>query len=234
MIRMLLVVYCMGIRSERRLCEEVHLNLAYRWFCGLGLDGKVPDHSTFSKNRRGRFRESNIAGILTVAVFAWKPVAKGFAEGGKAAVGGALLASMNTASEYGFGAVIATLPGFIVIRDALTAIPNPLVNEAVTVTALSGVTGSASGGMSIALAAMSNQFIAAANANGIPMQVLHRVASMASGGMDTLPHNGAVITLLAVCGLTHKQSYRDIFAVTCIKTTAAFVVIAVYYLTGLV
>ena len=60
MIRMLLVGYCLGIRSERRLCEEVHLNLAYRWFCRLGLDGKVPDHSTFSKNRHGRFRESDI------------------------------------------------------------------------------------------------------------------------------------------------------------------------------
>jgi transposase len=59
MMRMLIVGYCMGIRSERRLCEEVHLNLAYRWFCRLGLDGKVPDHSTFSKNRHGRFRQSN-------------------------------------------------------------------------------------------------------------------------------------------------------------------------------
>jgi transposase len=60
MIRMLLIGYCFGIRSERRLCEEVHLNLAYRWFCRLGLDGAVPDHSTFSKNRHGRFRESNL------------------------------------------------------------------------------------------------------------------------------------------------------------------------------
>ena len=60
MIRMLLVGYCFGIRSERRLCEEVHLNLAYRWFCRLGLDGDVPDHSTFSKNRHGRFRESDL------------------------------------------------------------------------------------------------------------------------------------------------------------------------------
>src|SRR5246127_654367 len=59
MIRMLLVGYCLGIRSERRLCEEVHLNLAYRWFCRLGLQGKIPDHSTFSKNRHGRFRESD-------------------------------------------------------------------------------------------------------------------------------------------------------------------------------
>src|ERR1700726_3924008 len=60
MIRMLIVGYCVGIRSERRLCEEVHLNLAYRWFCRLGLDGDVPDHSTFSKNRHGRFRESDL------------------------------------------------------------------------------------------------------------------------------------------------------------------------------
>src|SRR5215472_10049168 len=60
MIRMLIVGYCFGIRSERRLCEEVHLNLAYRWFCRLGLDGAVPDHSTFSKNRHGRFRESDV------------------------------------------------------------------------------------------------------------------------------------------------------------------------------
>jgi transposase len=60
MIRMLIVGYCFGVRSERRLCEEVHLNLAYRWFCRLGLDGEVPDHSTFSKNRHGRFRESDL------------------------------------------------------------------------------------------------------------------------------------------------------------------------------
>jgi transposase len=60
MIRMLIVGYCFGIRSERRLCEEVHLNLAYRWFCRLGLDGAVPDHSTFSKNPHGRFRESDL------------------------------------------------------------------------------------------------------------------------------------------------------------------------------
>src|SRR5947199_7119395 len=60
MMRMLIVGYCFGVRSERRLCEEVHLNLAYRWFCRLGLDGEVPDHSTFSKNRHGRFRDSDL------------------------------------------------------------------------------------------------------------------------------------------------------------------------------
>ena len=175
-----------------------------------------------------------LVGILTVLIFAWKQVRERFAAGSQTAIGGALLASMNTASEYGFGAVIASLPGFLIVADALRAIPNPLVNEAVTVTALAGITGSASGGMSIALAAMADTFIANANAAGIPMEVLHRVAAMASGGMDTLPHNGAVITLLAVCGLTHRQSYKDIFAITLIKTAAVFVIIGVYYATGLV
>jgi H+/gluconate symporter-like permease len=174
-----------------------------------------------------------LVGILTVLAFAFKPVMAKFADGTKAAVAGALLASMNTASEYGFGGVIASLPGFVVVADALKAIPNPLVNEAITVTTLAGITGSASGGMSIALAAMSDTFIQAANAAHIPLEVFHRVASMASGCMDTLPHNGAVITLLAVTGLTHKTSYGDIFAVTCIKTAAVFVVITFYYLTGI-
>jgi len=175
-----------------------------------------------------------LVGILSVIAFAWKPVISKFAEGSKSAIGGALLASMNTASEYGFGAVIAALPGFLFIADALKAIPNPLVNEAISVTALAGITGSASGGMSIALAAMAETFIANAQAAGIPLEVFHRVAAMASGGMDTLPHNGAVITLLAVTGLTHRQAYKDIFAITCIKTMAVFVVIATFYLTGIV
>ncbi|HET8897236.1 MAG TPA: GntP family permease [Rhodanobacteraceae bacterium] len=175
-----------------------------------------------------------LAGILCVLAFAWKPVVAHFASGSQAAVGGALLASMNTASEYGFGAVIAALPGFKLVADALHSIPNPLVNEAVTVTALAGITGSASGGMGIALGAMADTFIANAHAAGIPLEVMHRVAAMASGGMDTLPHNGAVITLLAVTGLTHRQAYRDIFAITVIKTLAVFVVITLYYLTGLV
>jgi H+/gluconate symporter-like permease len=174
-----------------------------------------------------------LLGILTVFLFAWRPVTMKFADGSKAAVAGALLASLNTASEYGFGGVIAALPGFTLIADALKSIPNPLVNVAISVTVLAGITGSASGGMSIALAAMSDNFIAAAEAAKIPLEVLHRIASMASGGMDTLPHNGAVITLLAVTGLTHREAYKDIFVITLTKTAAVFFVIVVYYLTGI-
>ncbi|HEX2831306.1 MAG TPA: GntP family permease [Burkholderiales bacterium] len=174
-----------------------------------------------------------LLGIVTVVVLAWKPVSERFAEGTKTAVAGSLLAATNTAAEYGFGGVIAALPGFLLIADGLKAIPGVLVNEAVTVTALAGITGSASGGLSIALAAMSDSFVAGANAAGIPLEVLHRIASMASGGMDTLPHNGAVITLLAVTGLTHKVAYGDIFVITLIKTAAVFVAIAVFYTTGI-
>jgi H+/gluconate symporter-like permease len=108
------------------------------------------------------------------------------------------------------------------------------VNGAVTTTTLAGITGSASGGMGIALSAMAEKYNQAIVAAHIPPEVMHRVVAMASGGMDTLPHNGAVITLLAVTGLTHRQSYRDIFAVTVIKTLAVFFIIAFYSLTGIV
>jgi H+/gluconate symporter-like permease len=149
---------------------------------------------------------------------------------------GSLLAVMNTASEVGYGNVIAALPGFKTIAAALLGIKiggTPLVSQAVSVTTLAGITGSASGGMSIALDLMSKDWLAWANSIGMSPEILHRVASMASGGCDTLPHNGAVITLLAVCGLTHKTSYIDIGAMTLIKTTAVFVVILLYTITGL-
>jgi len=175
-----------------------------------------------------------VLGILTVTAFAWRRMMPTFVKASHAAIAGCLLASINTASEFGFGAVMAALPGFAAIQAALAAIPNPLINEAITVTTLAGVTWSASGGLSLALAAMAETFKAAAIAAHIPFEVLHRVAAMACGGMDTLPHNGAIITLLAITGLTHRQSYGDIFAITVIKTSAVFVVIAVYYLTGIV
>src|SRR6266550_952712 len=95
MIRMLLVGYCVGIRSERRLCEEVHLNLAYRWFCRLGLDGDVPDHSTFSKNRHGRFRDSDLLRELFESV-----VRRCMAEGLVSGEGFAVDASMIMADAH--------------------------------------------------------------------------------------------------------------------------------------
>lgn len=176
-----------------------------------------------------------ICGLLVAATIGFRQLKGKIAQGMDRAVAGAMLAALNTGSEYGFGAVIAAMPGFAIIKGGLAnAFSNPLLNEAVSVNLLAGITGSASGGMSIALAAMAESFKAAASASGIPAEVLHRVASMASGGMDTLPHNGAVITVLMITGMTHRQSYRDIFALTLIKTMAVFVVIAIYTVTGLV
>ncbi|MDR1702425.1 MAG: GntP family permease [Sporomusaceae bacterium] len=149
---------------------------------------------------------------------------------------GSLLAIMNTGSEVGYGNVIASLPGFAAISNALLGIQiggTPLVSEAVTVTTLAGITGSASGGLSIALDLMAKDWLLWANSIGMSPEILHRIASMASGGMDTLPHNGAVITLLAVCGLTHRESYKDIFMITMSKTAVVFVVIAFHLATGI-
>lgn len=149
---------------------------------------------------------------------------------------GSLLAIMNTASEVGYGNVISQLPGFVHVAHALTSITiggTPLVSEAVSVTVLAGITGSASGGLAIALELMSKEWIAWGAQIGMGPEILHRVASMASGGLDTLPHNGAVITLLAVCGMTHKESYKNIFAITLMKTLAVFVIIIIYSITGL-
>ncbi|PAD65411.1 transporter [Bacillus siamensis] len=174
-------------------------------------------------------------GIMTTILFDWKKVLFNLKEGLNVGIGGALLASMNTGAEYGFGGIIAALPGFKAVSSGISqTFTDPLVNGAVTTTALAGITGSASGGMGIALSTMSAAYTEAIHTFHIPPEVMHRVISMASGGMDTLPHNGAVITLLAVTGLTHRQSYRDIFAITVIKTAAVFVIIGIYSLTGLV
>lgn len=173
-------------------------------------------------------------GILATLILGWGRIRGKFTNSTQIAVTGSLLAGVNTASEYGFGAVIAALPGFKLVADTLSNIENPLINLAVSVNVLAGITGSSSGGLSLTLGALGDHFVALAHQHAIPAEVMHRVASIAAGGMDTLPHNGAIITLLAVTGLTHRQAYGDIFVLTIFKTMAAFVVIAVFYLTGLI
>jgi len=202
-------------------------------FAALGLDNYSIDVT--SNVAIWAVEIALVAGILAALLFDWKRVMENMKEGLNTSINGSLLAVMNTASEYGFGGIIAALPGFAKISDSISGtFTNPLVNGAVTTSALAGITGSASGGMGIALSAMGDQFNKAIAAANIPPEVMHRVVAMASGGMDTLPHNGAVITLLAVTGLTHKQSYGDIFVITLIKTLAVFVVIIIYTLFGIV
>lgn len=141
---------------------------------------------------------------------------------------GSMLPIFNTASEVGYGSVIASLPAFLLVRDAMSAVTtNPVLGVFIAVNVLAGITGSASGGLSIALQAMSQQYIAEAQLQNISMDLLARVASMSSGGFDSLPHNGAVITLLAICGLTHRQSYVDIFVCSCAIPVLATIVVIV-------
>jgi H+/gluconate symporter-like permease len=123
-----------------------------------------------------------------------------------------LLPIFNTASLVGFGAVIASLAAFVIIRDTVVGLggDNPLISLAIAVNVLAGMTGSASGGMSIALSTLGDTYLAMAYAQGINPELLHRVTAVATGGLDTLPHNGAVITLLAITGLTHRQAYFDL------------------------
>lgn len=128
---------------------------------------------------------------------------------------GFMLPLFNTASEVGYGAVVASLAGFALIRDAVLRVSdNPLVSEAVAMNVLAGITGSSSGGLSIALQTLGADYLRMAEAAAISPELLHRVAVMAAGGMDTLPHCGAIITLLSICKLSHRQSYGDIAAVT--------------------
>lgn len=146
-----------------------------------------------------------------------------------------LFAILNTAAAVGYGNVIATLGSFTVIKNALLGISsNPLIAEGISISCLSGVTGSATGGMSISLQALGDNLLQLANSSGISPEVLHRVATVACGGLDSLPHNGAVITLLAVCGLSHKKSYFDIFMVSVVIPTVALVVTIILGSMGIV
>jgi H+/gluconate symporter-like permease len=134
-----------------------------------------------------------------------------------------LLPVFNTASEVGYGTVIASLAAFVVVRDFIVNLSpeNPLISEALAVTTLAGITGSASGGLSIALSTLGGTFVELAIAKGIAPELLHRVASMAAGAFDTLPHNGAVITLFAITKLSHRESYADIFIVAVVVPAIA-------------
>lgn len=138
-----------------------------------------------------------------------------------------VLPLLNTASQVGFGAVIASLAGFALIRDAVLGIApgNPLVSISIAVNVLAGITGSASGGMSIALQTLGAAWLAQGQAAGISPELLHRVVAIATGGLDALPHNGAVITLLGICGLTHRQAYADIFVVAVAIPVLSLVVV---------
>jgi len=133
-----------------------------------------------------------------------------------------VLPAISVASLVGFGAVIAAMPAFTMVRDWVLSIGGgPLVSLAVATNVLAGLTGSASGGLTIALDTLGDTYLRLAQQTGISPALMHRVAVISSGTLDMLPHNGAVVTLLAVCGLTHRDSYFDLVMVAIVGVMVA-------------
>jgi H+/gluconate symporter-like permease len=137
-----------------------------------------------------------------------------------------VLPAISVASLVGFGAVVAALPAFDAVRDWVLSIEGgPLVSLAVATNVLAALTGSASGGLTIALDALGNTYMQLAAQTGINPALMHRVAVIGSGTLDSLPHNGAVVTLLALCGLSHRESYFDIVMVAIVGAILALVAV---------
>ena len=182
------------------------------------------DLSFLAEERWGATSLSKVAGVWSVAVALAAAVVTvvivnrsrlpALRKSVDAGANASVLPAFSVASLVGFGAVVAALPGFALVRDGVLSIGGgPLVSLAVATNVLAALTGSASGGMMIALDALGDTYMRLAAEAGINPALLHRVAAIAAGTLDSLPHNGAVVSLLAVCGLTHRESYLDIVIV---------------------
>ena len=182
------------------------------------------DFSFLTQEQWGGTSLSAVAGVWSVVVALTAAVATLIAmnrsrlpalrESMDAGANASVLPILSVASLVGFGAVIAALPVFAAVRDWLLTIEGgPLVSLAVATNVLAALTGSASGGLTIALDALGESYMTLAAQTGIDPALMHRVAVIGSGTLDILPHNGAVVTLLALCGSSHRESYLDIVVV---------------------
>jgi H+/gluconate symporter-like permease len=194
------------------------------------------DLSYLSEERWGRSSLASVGGIWSVATalaaaivmvvaLNW-PRLPALRESMDAGANASVLPAIGVASLVGFGAVVAEMPAFAVVRDWVLSIGGgPLVSLAIATNVLSALTGSASGGMTIALDALGETYMRLASEANIEPALLHRVATISAGTLDSLPHNGAVVSLLAVCGLTHRDSYRDIVMVGIVGAILALVAV---------
>jgi H+/gluconate symporter-like permease len=182
------------------------------------------DFSFLANERWGSTSISALAGVWSVVVALAAAIATvilfnrarllAIRQSMDAGANASVLPALSVASLVGFGAVIAALPAFAIVRNWVLAIEGgPLVSLAVATNVLAALTGSASGGLTIALDALGPTYMAIASQTGLNPALMHRVAVIGSGTLDILPHNGAVVTLLAICGLTHRDSYFDIVMV---------------------
>jgi H+/gluconate symporter-like permease len=194
------------------------------------------DFAFLAEERWGGTSLAGVAGVWSVAVAlaaatatlvvlqrARLPDLRGSMDAGATA---AVLPILSVASLVGFGAVVAALPAFALVRDWVLSISGgPLVSLAIATNVLAAVTGSASGGLTIALDALGDTYLQIAHATGIDPALMHRIAVIGSGTLDSLPHNGAVVTLLAVCGSTHRKSYFDMVMANIVGPIIALAVV---------
>ncbi|SDS76228.1 GntP family permease [Bradyrhizobium canariense] len=196
------------------------------------------DFSFLAEERWGGTSLSAVAGVWSVAVALATAILAlilvnrrrlpALRESMDAGANASVLPAFSVASLVGFGAVVAMLPAFAVVRDWVLSIGGgPLVSLAMATNILAALTGSASGGMTIALDALGDTYMRIAAEQGIDPGLMHRVAAIGSGTLDSLPHNGAVVTLLAVCGSTHRESYLDIVMVGIVSALIALVAVIV-------
>jgi H+/gluconate symporter-like permease len=196
------------------------------------------DFSFLAEARWGATSLSAVAGVWSVAVALATAILTlilvnrqrlpALRESMDAGANASVLPAFSVASLVGFGAVVAMLPAFATVRDWVLSIGGgPLVSLAVATNILAALTGSASGGMTIALDALGDTYMRIAAEQGIDPALMHRVAAIGSGTLDSLPHNGAVVTLLAVCGSTHRESYLDIVMVGIVSALIALVAVIV-------
>jgi H+/gluconate symporter-like permease len=194
------------------------------------------DLSYLSQDRWGGISRSDVSGVWAVVTALAAAIATVLAlnfrrlptlrETMDAGANASVLPALAVASLVGFGAVVAAMPAFEIVRDWVLGIGGgPLVSIAVATNILAALTGSASGGLTIALDALGSTYLMRAQETGLDPALLHRVAVIAAGTLDTLPHNGAVVTLLAVCGSTHGESYRDIVFVGIIGPIVALIAV---------
>lgn len=217
--------------------SEVAEHPSWHWLCGLVplvvvvlmlnvLPNLLADAGMAEWSSSQAIVVALIGGIVTVCLMnahQLKCILPAINDGANGSLG----AIMNTACAVGFGSVVKVVPGFTLLKNAMLNMPGSILfSEAVAVNVLAGATGSASGGMSIALEALAPQYLEKAMAIGLNPEYLHRIASLASGGLDTLPHNGAVLTLLAVSNCKHKESYMDICVTSCIIPVIASLLLA--------
>ncbi len=190
------------------------------------------DFSFLAEQRWGNTSLSAVAGVWSVIVALAAAIAAvilcnwtrlpALRQTMDAGANASVLPALSVASLVGFGAVVASLPAFDMVRDWVLGIEGgPLVSLAVATNLLAALTGSASGGLTIALDALGQTYMEIAAQAGIDPGILHRVAVIGAGTLDILPHNGAVVSLLAICGLTHRESYFDIVMVGIVNSVIA-------------